>query len=75
MKKDVKKQKEANNDDESECIEDHENVISLLKMKRDKLDKEMEKIKASTHGRVGQVFNIVKQMQGSEKDKTNADSH
>ena len=72
MNKGVKKQKEANNDEESEGIEDDENAIGLLKMKQDKLDKEMEKIRASTQGRVGQVFKIVKQVQGSKKDKTNA---
>ena len=42
-------------------IEDETNL------KQDRLDKEMEKIRASAKGRVGQVFKVVNALQGRKK--------
>ena len=57
--------------DETINRDNHENAKELLKMKQVRLDKEMEKIRASAPGRIGQVFKVVNAVQGNKKDKTN----
>ena len=64
--------KDAEKEVECELKDDDEQAKTLLKMKQDKLDNEMKKVRDSANGRVGQVFKIAKLVQGSKKDKVNA---
>jgi hypothetical protein len=77
-KSSIKQTSKTNLEDEDSNDEDTKNddvkAKELLTMKQGILDKELAKIKESKQGRVGQVFQVVKLVQGSKKDKSEANA-